>query len=256
MTAPGAVSYALVDGVAELTLQRPASGNAIDLPLAEAFTAAARRSADDAEAAVLLLRGSGPRLCVGGDVRAMVRQDDVEAFLLRLARAFGAGVSALMATDKPVVTVAHGAVAGAGLALPLAADVAVASRTTTFAAGYPGVGLTPDCGVGWLLPRAVGSVRARELLFTGRRIDGEEAVAIGLATTLAEDDDEALAEGRRIAHALAAGVPGSLAATKALLRGHLHRSFDEAVEAEARAISAAAATEESRRLVARFTSGC
>src|SRR3954452_13593856 len=96
----------------------------------------------------------------------MVASDDQPAYILELAGALDAATQRLAAVEKPVVGAVQGAVAGAGLAVMLSCDLVVAAPATKFVIAYPGVGLTPDCGVSWLLPRAIGQQRALHMALT------------------------------------------------------------------------------------------
>jgi enoyl-CoA hydratase/carnithine racemase len=110
----------------------------------------------------------------------MVTAPDRASYVHELAATFEAGLRRLSELPVPVVAAVHGAVACAGLAVVLNCDVVIAARSTKFLMAYSAVGLTPDCGVSYLLPRAVGQQRALELALTGRTLSAEEAMAWGL----------------------------------------------------------------------------
>ncbi|GAA1916751.1 enoyl-CoA hydratase/isomerase family protein [Nocardioides hwasunensis] len=236
-------------GVAHIELSRPQAANALDLPLARALRAAvARVETDDAVRAVLLT-GAGKRFCAGGDVGSFVAATDPAAYLHELASEADAAVRALEALEKPVVAAVHGAVAGAGLGVMLACDLVVAADGTKLAFAYPGVGLTPDCGVSYLLPRAIGSHRALAFALGGRPIDATTACEWGMVT---EVSDDAPARGLELARALAAGPALALGRTRRLLRTSW--DFDRATvgATEADTISELVAGPEARTLVERF----
>ncbi len=160
------VRYAVDGNVARITLNRPEVSNAVDLPAAHAFEVAVQRAGADDEVRAVLLTGAGPRFCAGGDLAAMAADEDPAGYVRELALVFDRGLRSLAALPKPVVAAVHGAVAGAGLGVVLSADLVVAARSTKFAFAYTGVGLTPDCGVSVLLPRAIGQQRALQLALT------------------------------------------------------------------------------------------
>jgi 2-(1,2-epoxy-1,2-dihydrophenyl)acetyl-CoA isomerase len=170
-----------------ITLARPAAANAFDLATAEAFGHAVTASADASVRAVLL-RGEGRRFCAGGDVAAMAASGDPPALLHELATVLEKHLRRMSELQKPVVAAVHGAVAGAGLAFVLNADITIAARSTKFVMAYAGIGLTPDCGVSYLLPRAVGQQRALELALTRRVLSAPEAKSWGLITEVVDDD--------------------------------------------------------------------
>ena len=150
-----AVLFDVRDSIARVTLNRPGQSNAFDLDTAREFSSVVERIAAS-EARAVLLTGNGPRFCAGGDVASMVVADDRAAYLRELATTLEAGLRAMSELPIPVIAAVQGAVAGAGLAVVLNADVVLASRSTKFLTAYAGIGLTPDCGVSYLLPRAVG----------------------------------------------------------------------------------------------------
>ncbi|MFB8388083.1 enoyl-CoA hydratase/isomerase family protein [Microbacterium sp. NPDC055910] len=232
-------------GVATLTLSRPATLNAFDLDLAaELVAAVADVARSDAE--VVILAGEGRAFSAGGDVRAMAGSGDPAQYLRELTRDIHAALAALRELPIPVIARVHGAVAGGGLGLVLAADIVVAGADATFTAAYGAIGLSPDCGVTALLPDIIGAGRARAFLVGGRRIDAATAMQWGLVHTLvlAEGLDEAVAEA--VENARRAGS-ASVAATKALLSGSGYR---EHMEREATVISYLAGTTAAARIAA------
>ena len=132
--------------------------------------------------------------------------DDRATYLHTLATELEAQLRRLSELPKPVVAGVHGAVAGAGLALVLHADVVVAGESTKFVMAYSAIGLTPDCGVSYLLPRAIGQQRALELAVGGKVLNAEEARDWGLVTEVV-DDDQVRAEPRRSPGLLPADLP-------------------------------------------------
>ena len=116
---------------------------------------------------VVLLTGQGKNFCFGGDLKGMVASGaDIGAYLRELTTNLHAGILLLARLDAPVIAAVNGTAAGAGLGLVLAADIAIAARSAKFAPAYTGVGLTPDAGCTFLLPRAVGYKRAMDLFLT------------------------------------------------------------------------------------------
>jgi 2-(1,2-epoxy-1,2-dihydrophenyl)acetyl-CoA isomerase len=151
----------------------------------------------------------------------------------------------------PVVAAVHGWAAGAGMSLVLAADVAVAGTSTRLRPAYPAIGLTPDGGMTWTLPRAVGAARARHLLLTDRVLYADEALELGLVATVVTDDAVA-DEARLLAERLAAGPVHALSRVKRLLRESPDRDLDAQLDAEAVSIARSAAGDEGREGVAAF----
>jgi 2-(1,2-epoxy-1,2-dihydrophenyl)acetyl-CoA isomerase len=236
-------------GVARIQLNRPDAANALDLPLASALRDAVGRVADDGEAKAVLVSGAGQRFCAGGDIGSFVAAPDPEAYLHELALEADAAVRALADLAKPVVAVVHGAVAGAGLAVMLSCDIVVAETSTKFVFGYPGIGLTPDCGVSWLLPRAIGQQRALAFALGGQAVGADVAREWGL---VAEVDADAHARGEEVAAALAAEAPRALGRTRRLLRDGWELDRAQAGRVEARTISEMVTGVEAQELLTRF----
>lgn len=211
------VRYEAADGIARITLARPEAANAVDIPTARSVGLAVEQAAADPDVRVVLVSGDGPRFCSGGDVAAMLAAEDKPAAIRELAETFDAALQRLDSLDKPVVASVQGAVAGAGLGLMLACDLVVAARSTKLLTAYAAVGITPDCGVSWLLPRAVGQQRALELALTGRKLTADEALAWGLVNTVAADEDLAGTTEEMLAR-VAALPPFAAGQTRRLLR--------------------------------------
>ena len=175
--------------IATLMLDRPAVGNTIDMALARALIDAAVRCDEDKAIRCIVLTGRGRLFCGGGDVSAFAEAgDDISAFLRELAGALHEAISRLMRMKKPLVVLVNGPAAGAGLSLALAGDITLAAKSAHFTAAYGALGLTPDGGMTWSLPRLVGYRRAQEIILSNRRVSAEEAAAIGLVTRVVADD--------------------------------------------------------------------
>jgi 2-(1,2-epoxy-1,2-dihydrophenyl)acetyl-CoA isomerase len=245
------VLYDAVDGVATIELNRPAASNALDLPLCAALLSAVEAAAADESVRAVLLLGRGKLFCGGGDVAAMAAASDRAAFLQELADAAHEAVLAFDRLEKPVVAGVQGAAAGAGLALTLSADLVVAAESAKFLTAYTAIGLTPDTGTSWLLPKVVGLKRALELNLTNRRLTAIEAVEWGIATSTCSDDSVA-GSARELAHRLAAGPAYAYGQARALLRASVDRSLSDQLTAEARTIAAASTTPEAKKLIGDF----
>ncbi|WP_347355003.1 enoyl-CoA hydratase/isomerase family protein [Intrasporangium sp.] len=246
------VRLAVIEGLATVELNRPEASNALSLPLARQLETVVERLAGPDVHAVLLT-GAGKRFCAGGDVRSFVAAEDQSAFLEELASTADRALQRLAELDKPVVAAVQGAVAGAGLAVMLSCDVIVAAAGTKFVTAYAGIGLTPDCGLSWLLPRAVGQQRALELLLTGRTLTAREACDWGLVTEVV--DDAALpGRARELAAALTTGPWTALGQARRLVRSSYAASRAQTGADEARTIAAAVRTEQAQRLIGAFVS--
>lgn len=248
MTSP--VLIKVENGIAWLTLNRPEVGNAIDLAMARSLVDAAERCDTDAAIRCVVLTGVGPLFCAGGDLGLFVSAGEtIEAVLTELADTLHKAVAQFARMAKPLLVLVNGPAAGAGLSLAISGDIVISTRSAHFTAAYGSIGLTPDGGMSWLLPKLVGLRRAQEIILTNRRINAEEAEQLGLITRTV-DDGELLKEGSE----LAARFTHSATAAFGVARRLLHTSFTADLETqlalEASAISRAGASAEGREGIA------
>lgn len=240
------------DGIARITLNRPAVGNALDLALARELLAAVIRCDTDPAIRCVLLAANGRLFCAGGDVASFATAgDQAPALLSELAGTLHMAVTRLARMRKPMVAQVQGPAAGAGFGLSLLADVVIAGRAANFTPAYGAIGLTPDGGLTWLLPRIVGMRRAQDIILNNRRVSSDEAEHIGLVTRVVDDEqlaDEALAAARK----LAASAVEALGATRALLLESSTTSLETMLELEVRSISASGGKPEFREGLAAF----
>ncbi|MER5428537.1 enoyl-CoA hydratase/isomerase family protein [Streptomyces sp. NPDC002588] len=239
------------DGVVELRLDDPGRGNALDLRTAEALRDAAFELAADPGGAVLL-RAAGGSFCVGGDLRAFAgRGAETGAYVHAVASAAHAAILALYDLPVPLVTAVRGAAAGGGIGLALVGDIVLAARSARFRLAYTAIGLTPDCGASWFLPRLAGPRRAADLILTNRVLTGDDAEQWGLVSRCVDDDglDDTA---HRTAADLAAGATGALRAAKSLLRAGAADELRRHLAEEARSIVALADGREAQDRMASF----
>ncbi|WP_328835588.1 enoyl-CoA hydratase/isomerase family protein [Streptomyces europaeiscabiei] len=239
------------DGVVEVRLDDPGRGNALDLATAEALRDTTTRVATDPGGAVLL-RATGGTFCVGGDLRAFAGLGEgTGAYVHAVATAAHTAIQALHELPVPVVTAVRGAAAGGGVGLALVGDIVLAARSARFRLAYTDVGLTPDCGASWFLPRLVGPRQAADLILTNRVLTGDDAERWGLVSRTVEDG-ELDAAAHRTAAGLAAGAGEALRAAKALLRGRDKDSLTSHLAEEARQIAELAGRPEAQERMASF----
>jgi 2-(1,2-epoxy-1,2-dihydrophenyl)acetyl-CoA isomerase len=237
--------------VARITLNRPEVGNALDLPTAHALMEAVIACDEDDAVRCVLLTGAGRLFCVGGDVAAFAQAgDQLPAFLKEITVYVHAAVARLMRMDKPVVTAVNGAAAGAGVGLAILGDIALAAPRAQFALAYGALGLSPDGGSTWLLPRLVGLRRAQELCLRNRRVTAEEAAAMGLVTRVVEGD--LMNEAMDVARDLARSATPALGVTRRLLLDSATASLEAQLDAESRGIASLARTAQGKEGVAAF----
>ncbi|MCC7325807.1 MAG: enoyl-CoA hydratase/isomerase family protein [Burkholderiales bacterium] len=232
--------------VATLTLNRPESLNALDYTLMDALVEAAADVAADDALRVVVLRGAGRHFMAGGDLNTFAgelakpperRNADFQAMIARLH----AAIETFHRMPHPLVGGVHGAVAGFGLSLMNVCDLVIAADDAYFASAYRAIGLTPDGGGSWSLPRIVGMRRAMEIMLLGERFDAQAALAWGLVNRVVPADLLDTAVGA-VAQSLADGPVLALRSAKRLLRESSGRSLSEQLAAEATSFGACAGT--------------
>ena len=242
------------DGIANVALNRPKALNAFDGRMHEELQAALDDVARDESVRCVVLRGEGRGFSAGADLKSEdLSRESGEAPDLGeyLRRTYSRTVTKIAAMEKPVLASLHGPVYGAGVGLALACDLRIAAEDAKFSVAFIKIGLMPDAGVSYFLPRAVGLGRAMELSMLGDTVDAEEALRIGLVNRLVPGDK--LAE-------VTAAVAGRLAEmpTKALgqTKRALHASFESdlaaALEREAEGQTLCGYTKDHREGVAAF----
>jgi 2-(1,2-epoxy-1,2-dihydrophenyl)acetyl-CoA isomerase len=232
----------IADGIARLTLATPDTGNSIDPATALALKETAAELAARDDVRVVVLAAEGRFFCVGGNIEFFASADDPRAALHALATDLHDGLLGLAALDAPVIARVHGAAAGAGMSLVCAADIAIGAPGASFTVAYTGIGLSPDGGSSWLLPRIVGRRTAAELMLTNRRVKADEAKALGLLTEVVASEEELDARVDELAAKLAAGPLAAHGAVKRLLDSSATTGFADQLAAEADSIATLAAS--------------
>jgi 2-(1,2-epoxy-1,2-dihydrophenyl)acetyl-CoA isomerase len=206
VSADPVVRYDQVGAVATVTLNRPELLNSLDTTTKVELLAALQRAADDPGVRCLVLTGTGRGFSAGQDLKDHIANlaDDPAEVMSTVARHFNPIATLLATMPKPVVAAVNGIAAGAGASMAMACDVRLVARSAGFNLAFANVALSCDTGASWWLPRLVGLAKAKELLLMPRTVKADEALAIGLATRLV-DDDALAAETAELAAGLAAG---------------------------------------------------
>ena len=231
MTTPSPIDLQIHNGIATLTLNRPEVRNAIDDSMRADLIAALDRVARDNTVKALVLTGNGKAFCAGGDIRAMQQRMQAPAGEIafngwsRQQRTHHA-VAMLHALPKPTIAAVNGASTGLGADLALCCDFIVASEMASFAWTYILRGLIPDGGGMYFLPRRVGLTRAKELIFSGRKVLPPEALALGIADRLSTPE-RLLADAQAWAAELGRGSTAALALSKSILNKTFELSAEE-----------------------------
>lgn len=235
------------NGVLTLTLNRPEAINALTTEMLRELSKALKEAAAP-EVRVVVLRGAGRGFCSGQDLREFEGQRISYKNHLRNYRSVVEGLAGL---EKPVIAAIHGAAAGAGLSLALACDLRIASTDAVLTTGFSRIGLIPDAGMNYHLPRMVGYARAFELEVLSERLKAEEALALGLVNRVVSAESFA-EEVARLAGELALGPTKTYGLIKRALRRSAGASLEEMLEYEALLQEVAGRTEDHQEGVLAF----
>jgi 2-(1,2-epoxy-1,2-dihydrophenyl)acetyl-CoA isomerase len=222
-----------VDGpVATLTLDRPDSLNALTVPVKVAFREALESIAEDRAVRVVILTGAGRAFCAGQDLAE--REDpDAAPLDVEVRDRYNPIIRALRSMGQPVIAAVNGVAAGAGASLAFACDIRIAAEEARFMLAFGRIGLVPDSGATWFLPRLVGLAKAAELALVGDALDASEALRLGLVSKVVSGD-RLMAEARALADRLAEGAPLAMSLTKGALERSLTIDLDDALDGEAK----------------------
>jgi len=239
------------EGVRWVTFDRPDAKNAMTLETARELADAL--ADDDPEALdAVVIAGEGDAFCAGGDIQAMAdREERTEEAHRRLEATFGRIVENALESRVPIVAKVHGDAVGAGLAVAAVSDVAVAAHSARFSCAFVRVGLIPDTGGTFLLPRLVGLQQAKRLAFTGTFVDGAEAADLGLVAEAVPDGelDERVAD---LVDTLRRRPTRTVGLTKEAIHGNLGRPWQDALDREHAVQLRAYGTQEHEEGVAAF----
>jgi 2-(1,2-epoxy-1,2-dihydrophenyl)acetyl-CoA isomerase len=227
------VLYEKEGGVANIALNRPEKLNAFDGTLHDELYTALGEAAEDEEIRCIVVQGEGRGFSAGADLAQVVKEAHGEPDLGEYLRStYSQLVKRMVGIEKPVIAVLHGPVYGAGVGLALACDLRVAAENTKFSVAFVKIGLMPDAGVTFFLPRVVGLGRAMEMSMLGDAVDAEEAYRIGLVNKVVADDSLS-EEARILAEHLAARPTGALGRIKHALYASFETDLETALEGEA-----------------------
>jgi 2-(1,2-epoxy-1,2-dihydrophenyl)acetyl-CoA isomerase len=249
------LAVAREDTVLRITLDRPEKRNALDDAMVAGLIELVVGAGSDESVRAILLTGAGDHFCSGADIVARNQgvggRPRVGSIQRRLPWQAHRLVPVLLETQTPIVGAVRGWAAGIGLALTLAADVAVVAEDARFWAPYAARGFTPDGGVTWMLPRRIGEVRARRMLLLGERIDGVTAADWGLVDR-AVPSSRVDAEAESVAAMLAEGPTVALGLTKSLLHTGRAAALEAHLRDEAFAMELSSRSEDFREGLAAF----
>jgi enoyl-CoA hydratase/carnithine racemase len=230
------VLYAVEDGVATLTLNRPDNRNALTEDMSNAIIDAVDRAEDDEDVRCLVVTGTEGTFCAGGDVNSMMEMmsgaAELHEAVERIQHNTHRAIMRVAQFHLPTVAKVDGVAYGAGANLAIATDVPVASTDASISFGFRQVGLAVDSGTSYLLPRIVGESKAKELVFTGELLSAEEAGEEGIFNHV-YDADEFEAQADELVESIASGPTIALRTSKQAISQGLNMSLKEALDNEA-----------------------
>jgi 2-(1,2-epoxy-1,2-dihydrophenyl)acetyl-CoA isomerase len=235
-------------GVATLTLNRPKALNALDMAMTHAFVPAVQQIANDPSIRVVIVQGAGEHFMAGGDIKGFGETlatpgPERKKHFMEMIHFIHAGVELMQRMDVIAVAKVRGACAGFGMSIAIGCDLTIASDDAYFATAYKAIGLTPDGGQSYFLPRLVGVKKAMELTLLSERIKADEAQRLGFVNKvvpLTELDDTV----DRIAAQIAASARGAMSGAKRLLTTSLSHTISEHLNAEAESFSTCASKDD------------
>lgn len=240
------------DRIAYITLNRPKSGNAISLSVANALLKAAIYCEHHTEIRCVVLRGQGTFFCTGGDIEAFkTAAEHIPEFLSELAGVLNLAISRLLRMPKPLLVAMNGTAAGAGMSLALMGDIVLMKASAKLSPAYTGIGLSPDGGLTWMLPKLAGLRRAQEILLLNQNLSAQQALQDGLVTKVIADEDFE-AELKRYAILLSQQALPAMSNIRQMLLAHQHNSLETHLELEARGIAAISLTYSAKEGVSAF----
>jgi len=248
------INYQISDHIATITLNQPEKLNALNTLMRQEFLDAMLLSDSDADVRVIVITGAGRGFCSGGDLKAMNQaksKGSRNAFNEKVTPVRDKVVLAMRNATKPVIAAVNGPAAGAGMNIALACDIRIASKTARFGQTFSRRGLHPDWGGTYFLPRIVGMAKACELIWSGRMIDSDEALALGIVSELTEPD-ELMSRTLAMAKSFADGPPIAIQLAKRAMYKGENTDLREALEFETFAQNLAQGTEDAKEGIRAF----
>ncbi|MDQ6641556.1 MAG: enoyl-CoA hydratase-related protein [Actinomycetota bacterium] len=248
------VLYAVADGVATITLNRPDAMNSLDVATKVALREAVTNAAEDTDVRCVVLTGNGRAFCVGQDLKehiTILESSSADELFDTVEVHYNPTVTSLATMPKPVIAAVNGVAAGAGASLAFACDFRVLAEPAGFNLAFTGVALSCDTGSSWTLQRLVGRAKAIDLLYFPRTLSAAESLELGLASKVVPAA-ELEAEVGRLAQHLATGPTVAFGAIRRSVDYSAGAGFEDALAFESKMMTLTGATEDHRAAVEAF----
>jgi 2-(1,2-epoxy-1,2-dihydrophenyl)acetyl-CoA isomerase len=244
------IKYEVSDRIGKITMTVPEKMNALDERLSDELASAFAEAENDDNVKVVVLTGSGPAFCAGGDMSIFPKLT-LEQGVAGVTAKSNLVVGAFSKLPKPVIAAVNGYAVGAGMSMALASDIIIASDKAVFGAAFVNIGLVPDLAWMYYMPKLVGLQKAKELAFTGKNITAQEALSLGIVNSVVEADkfEEAVA---KTAGALARQPRLAMASAKAILNTSFETSMSQLITVEGIAQGACIQSEDCKEGVDAF----
>ena len=240
------IKYDSRESVGVITLNRPEKRNAINKIMIEELATCIHGCGEQEDIRAIILTGAGNAFCSGGDILE-TPPPKAKKFLNALHPAF----LEIRRVPKPVIAAVNGPAIGGGFALALSCDIIIASKSARFNSQYVLIGVSPDCGMSYMLPRLVGDKRASWLMFTGEMVDAQKGYEMGFVNQVVEDN-QLLNEAHVIAKRLAESATLAIGRTKELINRSWHESLESQMESEKQFFGSLALKEDHQEAIAAF----
>jgi 2-(1,2-epoxy-1,2-dihydrophenyl)acetyl-CoA isomerase len=227
--------YQKTDAVLTITMNRPDRLNALTATMLRELEDAFRQAGEDAAVRVVVLTGAGRGFCSGADLSEAMEQATANGgvdYAANLRNTYNPLILRIRGLPKPIIGAVNGAAAGAGMSIALACDLRIAAESASFLQAFVKIGLVPDSGATWMLPRLIGTARALDMMLTGRKVSAAEALAMGMVNQVVPNDQlGAVVE--KVAAEFAAAPTTAIGYIKRAVEYALDHNLSEALEMEA-----------------------
>lgn len=247
------IEYIVNQGLATLILNRPDRLNSFNSEMHDEVKQAFKNIKEDAEVRCLLITGAGRGFCAGQDLsdRSVSVGDEAPDLSVSVEKNYNPLIRNITSLEMPVICAVNGVAAGAGANIALACDLVIAAKSASFIQSFNKLGLIPDSGGTWVLPRLIGQARALKLTLLGEKVSAEEALLMGMIAQVSEDE-ELMKDAESLGLQLAKGPTKGLGLIKRAIRASSNNSLEEQLELEKQCMGIAGRSDDYREGVAAF----